>query len=89
MTDLPPAPFTTLTVERTDADSPLDETLMQDLGTNDIFLKFRTDTLIGRTNTIEAVNTIQAGDINSLQTQITGIGPGALLLGLVGLHSGV
>lgn len=89
MTDLPSTPFTTLTIERTDADSPLDETLMQDLGTNDIFLKFRTDTLIARVDTIEAVNTIQAGDINSLQSQINGIGPGAVLLGLVGLHSGV
>ncbi len=96
MTDLPAAPFTTLTVERTDADSPLDETLMQDLGTNDLFLKFRTDTLIARINTIEAINTLQdaqintiQGDVTTLQNDISVLGGGAVLLSFLGLkHKG-
>lgn len=92
MTDLPAAPFTTLTVERTDADSPLDETLMQDYGVNDNFLKARTDTLIARVDTIEAVTSLQAGEIDVLQAQVTtlqddlsALGEGAVLLSYLGL----
>lgn len=84
MADLPAVPFTVLTVERTDADSPLDESLMQDIGIDLNFLKFNVDTLNTNVTTLQAeVNTLQAevttiqGDVTTLQADVTSLQAGA------------
>lgn len=78
MANLPAVPFTQLTVERTDADSPLDESLMQDIGIDLNFLKAGVDSLQDRMDLVEIdVSTLQSemsdvqADVTTLQADVT------------------
>lgn len=64
MADLPATPFTVLTEERTDADSPLDESLVVDIGVDLNFLKAGVDSLQANVTTLQV-------DVQALQVEVT------------------
>jgi len=78
MVDLPNDPFTLLTVERTDADSPMDEVLVQDIAINTHHNK-------AHVTSLEADVTSLYAEVTTLTNNINAVGFGSVLLGYIGI----